>query len=128
VIASLNTQEVLLETWSGILPSIFLCCLLFGQALLQSDKSFRCCTSSDNSLFCFPHTVLSSYPQVMRSKTYRCYVNLLVIPNAICNVLLVYHRIDAMHLGLKEGSFCPMFCTKLKEPFFFVKVPYGPYI
>ena len=33
-----------------------------------------------------------------------------------------------MHLGLKTGPLCPIFCTKLKEPYSFNKVPDGPYI
>jgi len=33
-----------------------------------------------------------------------------------------------MHLGLRTGSLCPMFCTKLEEPRSFSKVPDGPYI
>jgi hypothetical protein len=120
-------QEVHFEAWWGILPSIFICWLLFGQAPLQPQKSFRC-TSSDNSLFYFPHTVVHSYQRVMRSKTYRGYVNLPIIPNTIYNVLLMYNRIDTMHLDLNEGPFCPMFCTKLKEPCSSVIVPHGPYI
>ena len=31
-----------------------------------------------------------------------------------------------MHLGLKTGPLCPMFCTKLKEPCSFNKVSDGP--
>jgi len=31
-----------------------------------------------------------------------------------------------MRHGLKTGPFCPMFYTKLKEPFSFTKVPDGP--
>jgi hypothetical protein len=54
-------------------------------------------------------------------------MKLRIIPNAIY-VFLVCHRIDAMHVGLKETPFCPMFCTKLKEPCSFIKVPHGPYI
>jgi hypothetical protein len=124
----ITKHEVLFEAWWGILPSTFICCLLFGQGLSQSDKWFRCYMSPDNSLFYFLRTVVPSYPPVMRSKTYHGYVNLRIIQNALYNVLLVYHRIDAMHLGLKEGPFCPMLCTKLKEPCSFVKVPHGPYI
>jgi len=30
-----------------------------------------------------------------------------------------------MHLGLKTGPLCPLFCTKLKEPCSFSKVPDG---
>ena len=33
----------------------------------------------------------------------------------------------ATDLGLKTGPLCPMFCTKLKEPFSFSKDPDGPY-
>jgi hypothetical protein len=76
----------------------------------------------------FPHSVVPSYPRVMHSITYRGYVNLRIITNAIYNVFLVYHRIDAVHLGLKEGPFYPMFCTKLKEPCSFIKILHGPYI
>ena len=32
-----------------------------------------------------------------------------------------------MYLGLKTGTLCPMFCTKLEEPCSFSKVPDGPY-
>jgi len=32
-----------------------------------------------------------------------------------------------MHLGLKAGPLCPMFCTKLQEPCSFSTVPDGPY-
>jgi len=32
-----------------------------------------------------------------------------------------------MLLGLKAGPLCPMFCTKLKEPCPFSKVPHDPY-
>jgi len=32
-----------------------------------------------------------------------------------------------MHLGLKTGPLCPMFCTKLEEPCSFSKVPDGPH-
>ena len=32
-----------------------------------------------------------------------------------------------MHLGLRTGPLCPMFCTKLEEPCSFSKVPVGPY-
>jgi len=32
-----------------------------------------------------------------------------------------------MHLALKTGPLCPMFCTKLEEPCSFSKVPDGPY-
>jgi len=31
-----------------------------------------------------------------------------------------------MHLGLKTGPLCPLFCTKLKEPCSFSKVPDDP--
>jgi len=31
------------------------------------------------------------------------------------------------HLGLKTGPLCPMFYTKLKEPYSFSEVPHGPY-
>jgi len=33
-----------------------------------------------------------------------------------------------MHLGLKTGPMCPIFCTKLKEPCSASKVPDGPYL
>jgi hypothetical protein len=33
-----------------------------------------------------------------------------------------------MHLGLKTGPLCPMFCSKLEEPSSFTKVPDGPHI
>ena len=32
-----------------------------------------------------------------------------------------------MHLGLRTGPLCPMFCTKLQEPCSFTKVPDGSY-
>jgi len=32
-----------------------------------------------------------------------------------------------MHLGLKTGPLCPVFCTKLKEPCSFNKVTDDPY-
>jgi hypothetical protein len=32
-----------------------------------------------------------------------------------------------MHLGLKTGPVYPLFYTRLKEPYFFNKVPDGPY-
>ena len=32
-----------------------------------------------------------------------------------------------MHQGLRTGPLCPMFCTKLDDPYFFTKVPDGPY-
>ena len=32
-----------------------------------------------------------------------------------------------MHLDLKTGPLCTMFCTKLEEPCSFSKVPDGPY-
>jgi len=32
-----------------------------------------------------------------------------------------------LHISLKRDPLCPMFCTKLKEPFSFSKVPDGPY-
>jgi hypothetical protein len=32
-----------------------------------------------------------------------------------------------MHLGLRTGPLCPMFCTKLGEPCSFSKDPDGPY-
>jgi len=32
-----------------------------------------------------------------------------------------------MHLGLRKGHLCPIFCTKLEEPCSFSKVPDGPY-
>jgi hypothetical protein len=84
--------------------------------------------SSDNSLFYFPCTIVPSYPRVMRSKTCSCYMKLRIITNAIYtyNVLLVCYRIDAMHVGLKETPFCPMICTKLKEPCFLSKFQMAP--
>jgi len=32
-----------------------------------------------------------------------------------------------MHLGLKTGPLCPVFCTKIEEPCSFSKVPDGPH-
>jgi hypothetical protein len=34
---------------------------------------------------------------------------------------------DPMHLGLRTGPLCPMFCSKLEKPRSFRKVPDGPY-
>ena len=41
------------------------------------------------------------------------------------NGIWVRALLGLMHLGLKTGPLCHMFCTKLKEPCSFSKVPDG---
>jgi hypothetical protein len=43
------------------------------------------------------------------------------------NSIWAWALLGLMHLGLKTGPLCPMFCTKLGEPCSFSKVPDGPY-
>jgi hypothetical protein len=43
------------------------------------------------------------------------------------NGIWVQALLDTMHLGLRTGPLCPMFCTKLEELCSFSKVPDGPY-
>ena len=71
----------------------------------------------------YKHSLLHQY--VIVTPVYHCYLRCWLLIEL--NGIWVRAFPGQMHLGLRTGPLCPIFCTKLEEPCSFSKVPDGPY-